>query len=104
MKVFYIIKFNEAPLSIKFLATLCRLIRILTMKGRFLLDISISGWSSGTNEMPTSDHLILLPDSIRWAMLISHWSFFPYLLEAMDMLPPKMTLISPICSSPSEST
>jgi hypothetical protein len=29
---------------------------------------------------------------------------FPCVLEAMDMLPPKITLISPICSLLSEST
>jgi hypothetical protein len=87
MKVFLIIKFSEAPLSIKVLATLCRSIGILTTKGRFLSDSSISRWSSGPNEMPTLDHLILLSGSIRWARLISHWSFFPYVLEVMDMLP-----------------
>jgi hypothetical protein len=53
MKVFLIIKFSEAPLSIKVLATLCRSIRILTTKGKFLSDNSVSGWSSGPNKMPT---------------------------------------------------
>jgi hypothetical protein len=104
MKVFLIIKFSKAPLSIKVLATLCRPIRILMMKGRFLSDNSMSRWSSGLNEMSASDHLILLPGSIHWARLISRWSFFPCVLEAMDILPPKITLINPICSSPSEST
>jgi hypothetical protein len=43
MKVFLMIRFNEAPLSISVLATLCYLINSLTMKGKFLLDSSISG-------------------------------------------------------------
>jgi hypothetical protein len=103
MKIFIIIKFSEAPLSIKVFCTLGRPIGILTMKGRFLSDSSVSGWSSGPNEMSTLDHLILLLGSIRWARLISRWSFFPYVLEVMDMFPLKITLISPICSSPSES-
>jgi hypothetical protein len=77
MKVFLIIKFNEAPLSIKFLATLWRPIRILTMKDRFLSDSSVSGWSSGLNEMSALDHPILLPGSICRTRLISRWSFFP---------------------------
>jgi hypothetical protein len=72
MKVFLIIKFREALMSIKVLATMCHPIEILTMKGRFLSDSSVSGWSSGLNEMATSDHLILLPGSIRWARIISH--------------------------------
>jgi hypothetical protein len=50
--------------------------------------------SSGPNEMPTLDHFILLSGSIHWARLISCLSFFPYVLEVMDMLPPKTTLIS----------
>jgi hypothetical protein len=104
MKVFLIINFSEAPLSIKVLTTLCHPIEILTTKGRFLSDSSMSGWSSGPKEMSASDHLILLPGSIRWTRLILRWSFFPYVLEAMDMLPLKMTLISAICSSPSGST
>jgi hypothetical protein len=104
MKIFLIIKFIEVPLSVNVLATLCRPFGILTTKGRFLLDSSVSGWSSGLNEMSTSDHLIRHPGSICWAKLISRWSFFPRVLEAMDILPLKMTLISSICSSPSEST
>jgi hypothetical protein len=64
MKVFLIIKFSEAPLSIKVLATLCRSIRILTMKGRFLSDSFVSRWSFGSNEMSASDHFILLPGSL----------------------------------------
>jgi hypothetical protein len=104
MKVILIIKFSEAPLSIKVLATLYRSIRILMTKGRFLSDSSVSGWSSSPNEMSVSDHLILLPGSICWARLISRYIFFPYVLEAMDMLPLKMSLISAICSSSSGST
>jgi hypothetical protein len=65
MKVFLIIKFSEAPLSIKVLATLCRSIRILMTKGRFLSDNFVSGWSSGPNEMSALDHFILLPGSLR---------------------------------------
>jgi hypothetical protein len=102
MKVFLIIKFNESPLSINVLATFWRPIEIMTTKGRFFYYSSVSGWSSGLNEVPALDHLILLPGSIRWARLISRWSFFPYAMEVMDLLPPKVTLISPIFSSPSE--
>jgi hypothetical protein len=102
-KVFLIIKFSEAPLSIKVLATLWHSIGILTTKGKFLSDSSVNRWSSGLNEMSALGHLILLPGSIHWARLISHWSFFPYVLEAMDILPLKITLISPICSSLTES-
>jgi hypothetical protein len=91
-------KVQRAPLSIKVLATLCRPTGILTTKGKFLSDNSVSGLSSGPNEMPTLDHLILRPGSIRWARLISRWSFFPYVLEVMDMLPLKITLIYAICS------
>jgi hypothetical protein len=87
MKVFLIIKFSETPLSIKVLATLWRPIEILTMRGRFQSNSSVSGWSSDPNEISASDHLILLPGSIRWARLISRWSFFPCVLEVMDMLP-----------------
>jgi hypothetical protein len=65
MKVFLIIKFSEAPMSIKVLATLWRPIGILTTNGRFLSDSSVSRWSSGPNEMSASDHIILLPGSIR---------------------------------------
>jgi hypothetical protein len=80
MKVFLTIKFNKAPLSINVLATLCHPIGILTMKGKFLSDIFVSEWSSGPNEISTLDHFILLPSSIHWARLISHWSFFPLCL------------------------
>jgi hypothetical protein len=104
IKVFLIIKFSEAPLSIKVLATLRHPIRILMMKGRFLSDSCVSRWSSSLNEMSVSDHLILLPGSICWARLIPRWSFFPCVLEVMDMLHPNTTLISPIYSSPFEST
>jgi hypothetical protein len=104
MKVFFIIKFSDVQLSIRVLVTLCRPIGILTTKGKFLSDNSMSGWSSDPNEISTLDHLILLLGTIRWARLISRWSFFPCVLEAMDMLPLKMMLISLISSSPSEST
>jgi hypothetical protein len=97
-------KAQRAPLSIKVLATLCRPTGILTTKGKFLSDNSVSGLSSGPNEMPTLDHLILRPGSIHWARLISRWSFFPYVLEVMDMLPLKITLIYAICSSLSGSS
>jgi hypothetical protein len=100
IKVFLIMRFNEAPLSINILATLCHLIGILMMNGKFLSDSSVSGWSSGPNEMSTPDHLILLPGLIHWARLISRWSFFPCVLEAIGMLPLKITLISAISSSP----
>jgi hypothetical protein len=43
MKVFLIMRFKEASLSINVLATLCRLIGILITKGKFLSDSSISG-------------------------------------------------------------
>jgi hypothetical protein len=42
MKVFLIMRFNEAPLSINVLATLCHPIEILMMSGRILLDSSVS--------------------------------------------------------------
>jgi hypothetical protein len=64
MKVFIIIKLSEAPLSIRVLTTLWRPIGILTMKGEFLSDSSVSRWFSGPNEMSISNHLILLPGSI----------------------------------------
>jgi hypothetical protein len=99
MKVFLIMRFNKAPLSINVLATLCHLIGMLTMNDMFLSDSSVSGWSSGPNEISTSDHLILLPGSIHWAMLISHWSFFPCVLEAIDKLLLEIMLIFTICSS-----
>jgi hypothetical protein len=43
LKVFLIMRFNEAPLSINVLATLCYPIGILTMSGRFLSDSSVMG-------------------------------------------------------------
>jgi hypothetical protein len=43
MKAFLIKRFNKAPMSINVLATLCRLIGILTMSDRFLSDSSVSG-------------------------------------------------------------
>jgi hypothetical protein len=104
MKVFLIMRFREAPLSIEVLATLCYPMGILTVKGKFLSNSSISRWSSGSNEILILDHFILLPGSIRWARLISCWSLFPCVLEVIDMLPLKITLISLICSSPLEST
>jgi hypothetical protein len=65
MKIFPIIKFSEAPLSIRVLATLWRPIGVLMMKGRFLSDSSMSEWSYSLNEMSTSDHLIILPGSMH---------------------------------------
>jgi hypothetical protein len=38
MKVFLIMRFREAPLSINVLATLCHPIGIFTTKGKFLSD------------------------------------------------------------------
>jgi hypothetical protein len=64
MKIFLIMRFKEAPLSINVLATLCHLIGILTTNGKFLSDNSVSGWSSGPNETPMLDHLIILLGSI----------------------------------------
>jgi hypothetical protein len=52
MEVFLIIRFSDAPLLIKVLATLCRPIGILITKSKFPSDSSVSGWSSGPNEMP----------------------------------------------------
>jgi hypothetical protein len=72
MKAFLIMRFNEAPLSINVLATLCRPIGILTMSGRFFSDTSVMGCSFGPNVMRSSDHLICLSGSIYWAKLISH--------------------------------
>jgi hypothetical protein len=43
MKVFLIMRFNEVPLSINVLATLCHPIRILTTSGKFLSDSSVTG-------------------------------------------------------------
>jgi hypothetical protein len=42
MKVFLIMRFNEAPLSINVLATLCHPIEILMLSGMILLDNSVS--------------------------------------------------------------
>jgi hypothetical protein len=64
MKVFLIMRFIEALLSINVLDTLCCLIRIFTMKGKFLLDSSVSKWSSGPNVILTSDHFIILLGSM----------------------------------------
>jgi hypothetical protein len=65
MKDFLMIRFNEAPLSISVLVTLCCPMGSLTMNDKFQLDSSISRWSCGPNEMSTSDHLILLSGSMR---------------------------------------
>jgi hypothetical protein len=43
MKVFLMIRFNEAPLSIRVLVTLCRQISSLNTKGKFLSESSVSG-------------------------------------------------------------
>jgi hypothetical protein len=64
MKVFLIMRFREAPLSINVLATLCHPIGIFTMKGKFLSDSFVSGWSSGPNEILTLDHFIILLGSM----------------------------------------
>jgi hypothetical protein len=55
IKVFLIIRFKEAPLSINVLATLCRRIGIFTMKGKFPSDTSICGLSFGLNDILTLD-------------------------------------------------
>jgi hypothetical protein len=104
MKVFLMIRFNEAPLLISVLTTLRCLMGNMTTNGKFLSDNSIFGWSSGLNNISTSDHFIIFPGSMRWAKLISYLSLFPCVFEAMDMLPLKIMLISPIYSSPSGST
>jgi hypothetical protein len=98
MKVFLMMRFSEAPLSTRVLATLCHPIGSLTTKGKFQLDSFVSGWSSGPNDMSMSAHFILLSGLMRWARLISHSSFFPCVFEAMDILPSKITLISYIWS------
>jgi hypothetical protein len=59
--VFPIMRLREAPLSINVLATLCHSIGVFTMKGKFLMDSSVSGWSSRPNEILTSDYFIILP-------------------------------------------
>jgi hypothetical protein len=65
MNVFLIIRFNEASLSISVLATLYHLIGSLITNDKFQLDSSLSGWYCGSNEISTSDHLIILPGSMR---------------------------------------
>jgi hypothetical protein len=65
MKVLLIMRFRVTLLSINVFATLCRPIGILTIKGKLLSDSSVSGWSSSLNEMLTSDHFIILPNTIR---------------------------------------
>jgi hypothetical protein len=65
MKAFLMIRFNEAQLLISVLATLCCPIGSLISNGKFLSVSSVSRWSCGSKEMFTSDHLILLPDSMR---------------------------------------
>jgi hypothetical protein len=65
MKVFLMMRFNEAPLSIGVLATLCHPIGSLTTKGKFRSDSSVYGWSYGPNEMSMSDDLIILSSSMR---------------------------------------
>jgi hypothetical protein len=104
MKVFLMIRFNETPLSISVLGTLCRPISNLITNDKFLSNSYVSGWSSGPNDISTSDHFIILHGLMCWAKLISRSSFFPCVFEVMDMLPPRITLISPICSSPSGSS
>jgi hypothetical protein len=42
LKVFLMIRFNETPLSISVLATLCHPIGSLTMNNKFLSDSSVS--------------------------------------------------------------
>jgi hypothetical protein len=61
MKVFLMIRFNEAPLSIGVLATLCHPIGSLTTNDKFQSDNSVSGWSCGPKEISMSDYLIILP-------------------------------------------
>jgi hypothetical protein len=65
LNVFLMMRLSEAPLLIRVLATLCRLIRSLTTKGKFQRDNSVVGWSSGPNEMSVSDYFILLSGSMR---------------------------------------
>jgi hypothetical protein len=65
MKIFLMIRFNEAPLSISVLANLCHPIGSLTTNGKFIPYSSVSGWSSGPNDMSMSDHFIILPSSMR---------------------------------------
>jgi hypothetical protein len=65
MNVFLIMRLREAPLSINVLATLCHPIDIFTTKGKFLLNSSVSGWSSGPNVILMLDLFIILPGSMR---------------------------------------
>jgi hypothetical protein len=65
MNVVLMMRLREALLSIRVLNTLCHLIGSLTAKGKFRLDSSIIGWSSGPNEMSISDHFILLSSLMR---------------------------------------
>jgi hypothetical protein len=65
MKVFLMMRFREAPLSTRVLATLCRPIESLITNGKLCSNNYVSRWSSGPNEMSTSDHFILLPGSMR---------------------------------------
>jgi hypothetical protein len=64
MKVFLMMRFNEALLLINVLATLCRPIGNLAMNDKFLSNSYVS-WSSSPNDIPTSDHFIILPGSMR---------------------------------------
>jgi hypothetical protein len=68
MNVFLIMRLCDTPLSIRVLATLWRLIRILTLRSKLWLESSIPG---GPNEISVSDHFILLLGLMRWAKLIS---------------------------------
>jgi hypothetical protein len=77
MNVFYMMRLRDVVLSISVLATLCLLIKSLTMKGKFQLESSVFGWSSGPNVRSVSDYFILCPSSICWPRLISCLSFFP---------------------------
>jgi hypothetical protein len=65
MNIFFMMRLSEVPLSIRVLATLCRPIGSLITKGKFQLDISVSGWSLCLNEMSILDHFILLSGSIH---------------------------------------
>jgi hypothetical protein len=65
IKVFLMIRFNEAMLLISVFATICLLIGSLTMNGKFLSDSSMFRWSSGPNDMSMPDHFIPLPGSMH---------------------------------------
>jgi hypothetical protein len=71
MKVFLMIRFIEAPLSINVLVILYCPIGYLTTNGKFLSDSSVSGWSSGLNVISMLDHFIHLLGSMCYAKLIS---------------------------------